>query len=108
MAAAQQSRRTKPWDVPPPPVRGDADKEVLFAAVGKALSSWETLEGRLALIFGHLVSPKGDDLPALRAYGALLTSHGRCELLLGAAEGAFFLSPNEQLHQALKGLILDV
>lgn len=33
------------WDVPALPSFGDVDKEVLFAAVGRALSQWEYFEG---------------------------------------------------------------
>lgn len=98
----------KPWDPPPVPLKGDPDQQVLFAAVGAALSAWESLEERLSHTFELLVSPEGGSLSALRAYGSILTFRGRGEMIKAAAEGAFFLKPDPDLPKRLKALIDEI
>ena len=45
-----------PWDIPPPPSHGDFDEEVLFAAIGRALTEWEKVETVCAELFAVFVS----------------------------------------------------
>lgn len=92
----------------PNPRVGDPDKDTVFAAVGRALSEWEKLEGHMALIFEHLVSGDRISLPAIRAYGSVLTSRGRGEMISAAADAVFFLSPNAGLKKELDKLVETV
>lgn len=97
--------KPNPWDVPTPPHKGDEKKETLFAAVGSALSAWESIEIRLSNIFSTLVSPRSESLPAQRAYGSVLTFRGRSEMISAAADAAFFLTPDDTLHHDLSKLL---
>jgi hypothetical protein len=40
-----------PWDIPPPPVEGDAERDITFTAVGQALTTWEEFELQFSNIF---------------------------------------------------------
>jgi hypothetical protein len=97
----------KPWDVPPYPLKGDAVAETTYAAVGRALSAWEVFERVLSHIFAGLVSDRDDDLPALRAYGSIVTFRGRTEMIRAAAEAYFAAYPNPGGHTLLKKLLDD-
>src|SRR4029079_16592390 len=59
-------------------------RDVLYAAIGRVLTAWEILETLMAQEFKRLM---GTDRPsAMRAYGSILASGSRCEMLLAAAE----------------------
>lgn len=81
------------WDVRPPPKIGDTNPDVLFAAVGRALSEWEFVESGLGDLFAILVgAPWGAypiSEPAVRAYGSIPGFQSRASMLEEAAEGYF-------------------
>lgn len=82
----------KPWDVRPTADTGDRDADVLFAAIGQALTEWETVESSLAELFAVFVSARGKSIfwkPAIQAYGSIVSFKSRCEMLRVAAQ-AFF------------------
>lgn len=85
----------RPWDAPPPPEKGDEDSDVLYAAIGRALSEWEHLEEELARIFSSLVVG-GEGTAAERSYGAVATFRGRMDMIEAAAEAFFFLYPDDR------------
>ena len=97
----------RPWDVPPYPIRGDAQAETTYAAVGHALSCWEIFERILSLIFASIVGGREDNLPALRAYGAIATFRGRAEMIGAAAEAYFAAYPNPGGEELIKKLLSD-
>ena len=101
-------RQPKAWDSPPRPDEGDAGEEAVWAAVGRALSKWEDLEHRLSMIFGILVAPDADALPAQRAYGSVLTFRGRKEMIDAAAGAVFFSKPDPDLAKALLSLMKEI
>lgn len=68
-----------PWDVLPKEPKGDNNINVLYAAVGRALSEWEHLESRLGDIFAGLCQSPSEG-PA-RAYGAIASNSGRVGVL---------------------------
>jgi hypothetical protein len=82
-----------PWDIPPSPPIGDIDGDAISIAVGRALTSWEYVEEAYADIFSVLVgahqSADPEIIPALRAYGAVITSRGRAEMIEAAGRRAF-------------------
>jgi hypothetical protein len=45
----------EPWDRPPPPTQADEDLQVLYAAVGAALSNWEEIESELSHIYALMI-----------------------------------------------------
>ena len=59
-----------PWDVRPKSEMGDRDPNVLFAAIGQALTEWENVESSLAELFAVFVSARGKSTfwkPAIQA-----------------------------------------
>jgi hypothetical protein len=86
----------KPWDAPAPPSVGDADATLTYAAIGKAMTSWEKAEEVMAFLFSVLVGGGDDALPAVRAYGAVKTSLARLDMVAAAAEAFFFQRPEPE------------
>ena len=68
-----------PWDVLPKEPKGDDNINVLYAAVGRALSQWESLESVLGSIFARLC--QSDSEAPARAYGTIVSAKGRIDLL---------------------------
>lgn len=66
---------------------GDADSDLLYVAVGRALSQWEELETGLSELFATFVESRS--IAAARAYGTVASAQGRFDLLDAAAEVYF-------------------
>ena len=81
------------WD-PPPPNRkpsltyaGELSLDVLYPAVGNAISRWEHMESGLIGLFQLMCeTPK---LNAYRAYSTIISSTGRCGAIRAAASVFF-------------------
>lgn len=71
----------QPWEVPDPPIVGDATQDITFRAVGAALSNWEWFEGNLSLAFSFLIGAGYGNVAALRAYGSVETFRGRANMI---------------------------
>ena len=87
------------WDRPPSAAQGDSDKKEIWAAVGRALTSWGEYENQLGRLFNVLLTADFPSPQARRAFGAIRTFDGRLELLRGASEGFFHYrkgTPDEQ------------
>lgn len=82
-------KQPKPWDPGDPPVEGDASEDAIYLSVGKALSQWERLEHQMSNIFAAIVSKNADN-PARWAYGAVMASGTRADMLKGAAHIYFY------------------
>ena len=82
----------KPFDRRPWPTIGDRELDITYAAVGRALSSWERFEGILSLLFSAFVVNMERE-GARRAYSAVRTFEGRAEMLKAASEAYFMNSP---------------
>jgi hypothetical protein len=81
-----------PWDVPPVPERGDDKPEPIYTAVGHALSTWELVEEELASLFALMVGQarrNPETQAAIRAYGSIVSSKARIDMLNAAAKGFF-------------------
>lgn len=87
----------KAWQRPNRRESGDANENDLFAAVGKALSRWELAENHMARLFGVLVESTSQ--ASARAFGTVVSSTGRREMLEKAAE-VYFDSPRFRTHDA--------
>jgi hypothetical protein len=84
-------KQRRDWDRPVLPTTGDADQDTTFAAIGRALSAWEALEGALGHIFAATLGvPWYSEMPTLRAYGAVASFSGRADMLNAAIEASFF------------------
>lgn len=104
---------TKPWDIPPWPTSTyDRDPEILFAAVGSALSAWQYIEDGLAHIFEWLVadglprrSYHSSMSPAERAYGSIVSFDGRAGMVEAAAAAFFHVHTHPDYHDRLKTIM---
>lgn len=102
----------KPWDAPPRSTTYDKDPEVLFAAIGSALSSWQYVEDAIARIFEVLVSESNvrsiypaSMSPAERAYGSIVSFDGRASMVEAAAEAFFHVNRHSTYPDRLRELI---
>jgi hypothetical protein len=77
-----------PWNPLAVEPRGDFEPDTLYAAVGRALSAWEMMEGILANVFALLCRAEFEG--AVRAYGAVAAFSGRKSML----EEAFACFPD--------------
>jgi hypothetical protein len=82
---------TKPyWNRPPNENQGDPTGQVIYTAVGFALTNWEMAEEQLAGLYLRLVDvPEASYDPVRRAYGSIESNSGRRKAIEAAAE-AFF------------------
>lgn len=106
--AAQRSptpKTKRPWDIPSFPSLGDLDPDITYRAVGEALTLWEKFEREMAGIYSILVAKQPRHSPAMRAYGAILTSRGRIDLLKAASEAVFVYAPNRELRLRFKAIL---
>jgi hypothetical protein len=113
MAKRNNAARGQPWDIPPNPPVGDPTETDVYAAVGHALSNWERLEHQMSNIFTGLIS-RAENPIARSAYGSVMVSSIRAEMLDGAAHAFFatlILARNEKAKArfvALKAELDDI
>ena len=91
------------WVAPAAGLYGDPDPTVLYAAVGRALTIWESAEDVLASIYGRLVPEKY----AKYRFG-YETSHSKRSQMIKRATEAFFT--NEGTDQSIRSgvsLVID-
>jgi hypothetical protein len=85
---------SNPWDIPPFPAQGDEDEDTTYAAVGRAISYWESIEVSLSYLYSAFVG-KPAQLGALREYGNGRIFAERMKGLKTAADGFFRRYPNQ-------------
>lgn len=73
------------WSRPEKEMRGDADPNDLYKAVGVSLSAWEALEDCFALMFDMFMGAGSSSPAALRVYGSIISAGGRRDALNEAA-----------------------
>jgi hypothetical protein len=84
---------------------GDKGHEDIFRAVGNALNAWENCERSFAHIFSKLVHPNGSGFAAQRAYGEIIATASRRQMIESAAKIFFRNFPNEAAESELKTLM---
>ena len=92
------SRPKQPWDIPDRRRRGDPTRQAIFVAVGDALSEWELVEEKCAEFFAVFVAAPRKSIvmmPAIRAYGSVLSFRARADMLLAAATAYFHTRPKK-------------
>lgn len=94
-----------PWEVPPFPADGDANSDMTFMEVGRALSMWEFFEAYFGLIFGMFVGATDHVAPALRAYGSVLAFRGRYDMARVSGEAYFARYHNAERDLEFKDLL---
>jgi len=77
------------WEKPASLKTGDVSEDVLFTAVGKALTAWEYVEERCASLFALFVESRSH--AAARSYGCIRSTSSKMEVL-GFASVEFFFS----------------
>lgn len=99
--------KSNPWDRPRQlPAHGDLERDTTYLSVGRALSHWERFEAYLAMIYTETIGVRpGQDIPALRAYGAIISFSGRAEMVEEATKAFFFMRPNPGLHSRFDELV---
>jgi hypothetical protein len=96
----------KRWNRRPWPHRGDADMNVLYAAVGRFMSQWERYEGVLSLLFSAFVSDL-ESKAARRAYASVRTFEGRAEMLRASSAAYFEEHPSTERQDSFKIILTD-
>lgn len=81
----------KDWDQREFPSEGSRNDDAIYAAVGRALSSWEVIEFWLSRLFGLFVSA-GREEPAIRGYGAVHGFEARLTMVKAAGEAYFHVA----------------
>jgi hypothetical protein len=99
-------KELQPWDRRPWPVKGDADINRTYAAVGLFLSQWERYEGNLSILFSAFVS-RSQNKAARRAYVSVRTFEGRADMLRAASSAYFDEHPDEKLQEAFKTVLKE-
>jgi hypothetical protein len=87
------------WDIPQKPEHGDNSPDLTFAAVGRALSTWERLDLEFAVLYATLLGispPEAIKLPEYRNENTFL---GR----VGVIERAFDTYSVKHHDQAIEG-----
>ena len=92
---------TNPYDIPPAEPTGSATADEVFLSVGMALTQWEMLEQELADLFGSLCDTSSM-APSL-AYGAVVASSSRGDMLKAAAASFYYLREVE-LAEVIKAV----
>jgi hypothetical protein len=95
---------TNPWDIPPFPKKADIDDTVTFAAVGRVLTEWETVEFVLGTLYSLF---RGDQiLKLVLEYGALGEVFSRRYPRLKAESDSYFARyPNQSLERQFHKLL---
>jgi hypothetical protein len=81
---------------------GDEVARELYVSVGYALTQWELSESSLGTLFAAFVKPTGGNHIPYRAFGNLLSSGSRRDMVLEAAETYFTYFPNEELFDKIE------
>jgi hypothetical protein len=94
--------QNNPFEPRPPklPV-GDADPNALLYAIGAALSAWEMTEVTYSYLFNTLTRPRTQSPAIRRAYGSIIASRSRREMIEAAADVFFHNFPDAFLQREL-------
>jgi hypothetical protein len=98
MKARKSQQELKPSSRRPVSPVGDSQEDMIFSAVGQALTEWEQLENACAQLFAVLVSTSHKRAylaPAIRAYGTITSAATRKEMLVNAGEAYFASRPTK-------------
>jgi hypothetical protein len=79
---------TNPWDRPPIPEKGARSPKPLYQAVGQAITHWELVEQAIGGLFTFVTTGKFYDAssPALRAYGSIVGTSARINMVKAAVD----------------------
>jgi len=95
MAKGGKPKELNPWDRRPWPTEGDANQDVLYAAIGRTLSEWERHEAALSYVFAGLTASP-HSIIVRRAYSAIRMFEGRADMLRAASQAYFSVYSDPQ------------
>jgi hypothetical protein len=84
------------WGKPPQTKDGDSDADILYLPIGRALTNWEQVEEECAVLFSLLVDSFSE--AAYRAYGCIIATSTKSEMLKSAAETFFGMKSISEDH----------
>jgi hypothetical protein len=96
---------SNPWDRPPPPTQADQDLQVLYAAVGAALTHWETIESELSHIYALLIGKMWKAEAYDQYYEEGHTCQRRIITFANAGETYFQKAPNQKAEGEFSEII---
>jgi hypothetical protein len=85
--------------------QGNQVAKDIFSSVGYALSEWEQCETSFAALYTIFVKPTGGTHTAFRAYGAVMSSGSRRDMIAAAAEAFFATFPDNALPERVSALL---
>jgi hypothetical protein len=86
--------------------QGDDSPDTIYCAVGKSLSAWGLLEDQLATVFAIFLGVSGAGMTAAtRAFGSIIASNSRADVLFAAAEAHFAVHKDPALRDAFNRLM---
>jgi hypothetical protein len=94
-----------PWDIPPFPEHGDPSAELTYAAVGRAMSEWETLELYLARLYAKFLGIPPIQAIAIPGYRDVANFHARAKEIENAATKYFVSHPNQEREGEFKQVL---
>ena len=94
-----------PFAKPPKATSGDVNATDIYTSVGFSLHSWENCEIACATIYSALVMPASDNHTLMRAYGVIVSSSTRREMIEASCEAYFLLHKNEELRSRTSKLL---
>lgn len=103
---------TDPWAMVQRAEKGAETDSEIHAAVGAALSAWEEAEEGLAELFALFIGapeagPASGHNPAIRAYGTVISSSSRQQMIRGAADGFFYKAEQNDPVRGQFGLLMN-
>ena len=96
------------WDIPPYPGYGDKDANVTYAAVGRALSTWEELETNLAVLYARFLGVSPKEATSRSEYANAGTFRGRSNQVREAACLFFVRHSSQHLEGYFDNLISEL
>lgn len=92
---------------PPIPSRGDSTREVVYEAVGRALSNWEDVELDLACLYAAFLGIKPVDAIAQPEYVAARIFKERADVIVRAGDSHFVKNCDQAIEGEFKQLIIE-
>ena len=92
------------WQRRPGREHGDQDGNLIYNAVGVALSSWDSVECTFSDFFGIMVGSRSE--AATRAYGTIISNGGKISAIAAAAEISFHYWKVDKEHKDAFALLL--
>src|SRR3977135_497493 len=99
-----QFNSANPWDRPPFPQRGSAQR-VLYESIGRALMNWEEIEGAFAHLYSAFLTGKRGDVGANQKYGIPTNFAQRVEGLKAVACRYFQKHPSQEMEGTFDRLV---